>query len=180
MWTAYIKMCVRVQKRLNEPYIAEKILTALWPPQGFRSVALSERRRLTLPLPYATWFVQFQRKKSDILLLLLFSLAIAVTNFFFLTLNQGARIGSGLHFNSAGSQGSPRLLKRREKALVIALGFSPACHKMSPDTKALVLVSAHSHSTANKCDLLFFFSLPLLKKGKKKEKLNSPLPCQLK
>lgn len=26
----------------------------------------------------------------------------------------------------------------------------------------------------------FFFSLPLLKKGKKKEKLNSPLPCQLK
>lgn len=37
-------------------------------------------------------------------------------------------------FQLSRSQRSPRLLKKR-KALVTALGFSPAHHKMSPDTK---------------------------------------------
>lgn len=45
-----------------------------------------------------------------------------------------------------------------------------------PRHKALILVPAHSHSTANKCDLLSFSSHYY----NNKEKLNSPLPCQVK
>ena len=71
-------------------------------------------------------------------------------------------------FQLGGVTGVATPFKRREKALVTALGFSPACHKMSPDTKAPVLVSAHSHSTANKCDLLFFFPPTTKRKEKKK------------
>lgn len=64
------------------------------------------------------------------------------------------------------SRGSPHILEKR-KALVTQLGFFPARHK------TLTLLSAHSHSTANKCDLLF----PSHCWNKKAE--NSPLPCQL-
>lgn len=78
-------------------------------------------------------------------------------------------------FQLSGSRGSPRLLKKR-KALVTALGFSPACHKMSPDTKP-----SHSYQrtpTALPTNVTSFF--PPTAKRKKRKKLNSPLPCQLK
>lgn len=179
MWTAYIKMCVRVQKRLNEPYIAEKILTTRWPPQGFRSVALSERRRLTLPLPYATWFVQFQKKIRYPPFAIVFTRDRRHKLFFF-NPQSGRENRQWPPFQLGGVARVTTPFKKKRKGpchstrFLSCLPQNVSWHK-SPRTRISAL--------PQHCQQMwppFFFSLPLLKKGKKKEKLNSPLPCQLK
>lgn len=75
-------------------------------------------------------------------------------------------------FQPSRSPGSPRLLKKR-KALVTALGFSPARHKMSPDTKP-------SHSYQRTLPALpanvTSFSFPPTATRKRKTYLTSTLP----
>lgn len=70
-------------------------------------------------------------------------------------------------FQLGGSSGSPRL--------VTAQGFSLACHKMSPDTKPSY--SYQRTPTALPTNVTSFPFPPTTTTIK--EKLNSPLPCQV-
>lgn len=92
---------------------------------------------------------------------------IAVRDFFFLIRHESWQWPP---FQLTGSRGSSRLLKCR-KALVTALGFSPVCHKMSPDTKP-----SHSYQctpTALPTNVTSFFP-PTAKVKKKKKNLTHP------
>lgn len=138
-----------------------------WPPQGLGQPCLSELQqqtpthtthaRMDSVQHFRLWFW-----KSEVFEL--FSFMITDNPPPFPPPPQG-----GLYFNLVGRWGHHALSQRRASLL-------PATKCPPTQKPILILIPAHSHSTANKCDLLSFSSHYY----NKKEKLNSPLPCQVK
>lgn len=152
----------------DESWDCEHTLTAL----GFRSAALSEQRQHTL-LAYATCRDK-HRHAALIQVLKIWSAPFFVMEFFFPQFmiavkpfppKTGHEDRLWPPFQLRGSLGSPRLLKKR-KALATALGFSPACHKMSPDTKPSHSYQRTPTALPTNVTSFIFLPLPARKKGK--------------
>lgn len=161
----------------DESWDCEHTLTAL----GFRSAALSEQQQYTL-LAYATCRDK-HRHTALLQVLKIWSAPLFVMGFFphFMITVKTFPPSTGAWGSTVASISTQRVTGvatpfKKEKSpwhrarLLSSLSQNVSWHK------ALALVSAHSHCTANKCDLLYFPPTS----SKKKEKLNSPLPRQLK
>lgn len=143
---------------------SEDSLTA----SGFRSAVLSEMQGLTILTQTQMCFFSSMRQKSDTVLFLCIKCLLSETS----PPPQSGHVNQQCPpFQPSGSPRSPRLLKKR-KALVTALGFLSCLPQNVSWHKALILVSAHSHSTANKCDLLFLPPTATRKKREEKTHLH--------